>query len=412
MTGYLGYLACPRCGAQAAEEEFPYGCRPCAADGVAANVYPQYRLAPNSAEPDDGAPGLFTHRAMLPLPGAVRPVSLGEGNTPLLHLERSGARLGLAGLHLKDETRNPTWSYKDRLAAVAVTKALADGADTVVVSTTGNHGAAAAAYAAAAGLRCVALTVASVPLTMKVLMQAYGAVVLALDHPPDRWKVMRGAVEEWGWVPLSGMLDPPIGSNPFGLDGYKTIAYELRGQLGRVPDVVIVPIAYGDGLAGIHRGFADLVALGKAAALPRLVAAEPLGPYSAALAGGGDRPVTVAPRASVAFSTAGSVATYQGVRSLRETRGAAVVVGDDEEIMAAQLMLAAEEGIYLEASAVTAVVAAAHLVRRGLAEPSDVIVAIGTATGLKDVDATASRLAPVPTIGPTLEALGEALDGR
>ncbi|GMQ85633.1 MAG: threonine synthase [Acidimicrobiia bacterium] len=409
MTAYQGHLVCPRCGTEVEESAFMFGCPVCAAEGVPVNVHPAYELISGSWDLDPSAPGLFGRRGMLPLPEGGPVVSLGEGHTPLLHLERTGARLGLSRLYLKDETQNPTWSYKDRLAAVATTKALNDGADTVVVATTGNHGAATAAYAAAAGIRCVALTLASVPLTMKVLMQAYGAEVVALDRPADRWSLMRLAVEQWGWVPLSGLVDPPIGSNPFGIDGYKSIAYELYGQLGAVPDVVVVPTAYADGLTGIYRGFADLLALGRSERLPRMVAAEPLGPFAASLIDGGDVPATTQPRSSVAFSIAGSVATYQGVRVLRHSGGEAVVVGDDEEIIAAQLTLAADEGLYLEAASVTAIPAVKRLVGEGLVAEDDVIVTIGTSTGLKDVQATAARLDDVPVIEPTLAALGGRL---
>lgn len=382
-----------------------YGCPVCVREGVPVNVHPVYELGSESFALDPPVPGIFERIGMLPLPNDVRVVSLHEGRTPLLHLERTGGRVGLPRLYLKDETRNPTWSYKDRLAAVAVTKARADGADTVVVATTGNHGAATAAYAAAAGMRCVALTLASVPVTMKVLMQAYGAEVVALEHPPDRWALMRGAVEEWGWVPLSGLVDPPIGSNPFGIEGYKTIAYEIYGDLGTVPDVVVVPTAYADGLTGIFRGFSDLVALQRADRVPRMMAAEPLGPFAASLRYGGDVPARTEPRASVAFSIAGSVATYQGVRTLRESRGDAAVVADDDEIMEAQLKLAEEEGLYLEASAVTAIPAAVRLTINGLVSEDDLVVVIGTSSGLKDVGATAGRLGEVPVIEPSLEAL-------
>lgn len=86
--------------------------------------------------------------------------------------------------------------------------------------------------------------------------------MVALRYAPDRWRVLRAGAVERGWVPLSGFLDLPAGSNPFGVDGHKTIAYELVADLGSAPDVGVVPAAYGDGLAGIHRGFADLVDLG------------------------------------------------------------------------------------------------------------------------------------------------------
>jgi threonine synthase len=389
-----------------------YGCPVCAAEGIPVNVYPAYDFGSESFALDPAKPGLFERRGMLPLPQEGPVVSLHEGRTPLIHLERTGARIGLSRLYLKDETRNPTWSYKDRLAAVATSKALADGADTVVVATTGNHGAATAAYAAAAGMRCVALTLAAVPLTMKVLMQAYGAEVVALEHPPDRWSLMRKAVEEWGWIPLSGLVDPPIGSNPFGIDGYKSIAYEIYGDLGRVPDAVIVPTAYADGLTGIYRGFSDLVKLGRAERIPRMVAAEPLGPLAASLIDEGDLPAVTESRPSVAFSIAGSVATYQGVYVLRKTEGSAVVVAEDEEIIGAQLSLAAEEGLYLEAASVTAIPAAARLAAEGEIGDAEIVVAIGTSTGLKDVGVTAARLDDVPVIEPTLAALrGRLRDG-
>jgi threonine synthase len=309
-------------------------------------------------------------------------------------------------LWVKDESRNPTWSYKDRLAAVGVTKAREDGAEVVVVSSTGNHGAAAAAYAAAAGVRCVVLTLESVPLTMKVLMQSYGAHVVALREPTDRWVLMREAVREHGWVPLSGFVSPPAGSNPFAVDGYKTMAYEIVETLGRAPDVVVAPVAYGDGITGLHRGFADLLALGRIAAVPRLVAAEVFGPYRRSLDTGSPGSASVVPAGpSVAFSIATPVSSYQGWHAVTESGGTAVAVPDDAGILQAQLALAAREGVYLEASAVLPVAAVPALRAEGAVGPDDVVVCIGTSTGLKDVGATAAVLPPVEVIQPSLSAL-------
>jgi threonine synthase len=412
---YVGRLECIRCGTSYGEDAAFDGCPKCAADGAPANLAPAYELTPGdgsgnrSVPRDDAQPGLFRYRALLPLAPDDEAVSLGEGGTPLLRLRHAGERLGLRALWLKDESRNPTWSYKDRLAAVAVSKAKARGADTIVVATTGNHGAAVAAYAAAAGLRCVALTLTSVPATMRTLMQAYGASVVAFEQPTDRWTVMAQAVAERGWVPMSGFMNPPIGSNPFGVDGYKTIAYELVEQLGRVPDVVVVPTAYADGLAGIHRGFHELRTLGVVPDLPRLVAAETFGPYARALAEGGDTTGLVPARPSVAFSIATPVGTYQGIDALRAGKGDAVAVPEDEGIMAMQLTLAASEGLYLEASSVVPLLAAQRLAEQGGIGPDELVVTIGTSTGLKDVGATAARL-PAPAVArPTLASLDEAL---
>jgi threonine synthase len=408
VTAFTGRLACPRCRTEVPVAAGYSGCPSCAVRGIPENVHPVYDLGADTSI-DPGAPGLFRYHRLLPLGDGVAPVSLGEGGTPLVPWERAGVSVGVARLFCKDETGNPTWSYKDRLAAVAVTAARAAGAETVVVGTTGNHGAAAAAYAAAAGMRCVALTLVSVPETMKVLMQVYGADVAAVSRPEDRWTLMRRLVAERGWVPLAGLADPPVGSNPVGIDGYKTIAYEIVDALADVPDAVLVPVAYGDGLAGIHRGFRDLLALDRIPRVPRLYAVEPLGPYSASFEADGDRPVRVPHRSSVAFSIAGTMATNQGLRALRESGGGAIVVGDDAEILAAQAAIAAEEGCYLEASAAVVLPALRRLVGSGEIGGDETVVAIGTSSGLKDVAATAAGLAEVPVIPPDVAALDEVL---
>lgn len=408
-AGYLGHLRCPRCGAAQPESAAFAGCPDCAASGIGVNLRPAYQIEAGPLPVAEREPGIFRFRGLLPLPPQVRPVSLAEGGTPLLPARTLGAELGLPRLLLKDETRNPTLSYKDRLAAVAVSRAVADGATTVVVATSGNHGAATAAYAASAGLECVVLTHVTVPLPMRTRMQAYGARVFAYRSGPDRWAAMAAGVAAHGWVPISGFRDPPIGSNPFGVDGYKTIAYELWQDLGRVPDVVVLPAAYGDGLAGVHRGFADLVALGLAGAVPRLVAVDPFGAYLAALAEPArPRRVPAAGR-SVAFSVATPIATHQGVEALRQSGGTAVAEPSDQAIMQMQARLAATEGLYAEAAAVLPLIGAQRLAERGWLKPQELVVAVATASGLTDVEATAARLPPPPVLPPDLAALDAAL---
>jgi threonine synthase len=373
------------------------------------NLVPAYEIAPGVLPYRAAEPGIFRFRELLPLEAGDAAVSLGEGSTPLLSLDRLGPRLGLGRLLLKDEARNPTWSYKDRLAAVAVTKAAASGASTVVVSSTGNHGAAVAAYAAAAGLKCVVLTLTSVPQAMRVLMQAFGATVVAYGHGPDRWSVMRAAVDRFGWVPISGLLNPPIGSNPFGVDGYKTIAYELWSQLGDIPDVVVIPAAYGDGLAGVERGFADLVALGVASRTPRLVAVDPFGAYAQGVQSGEGALPTVAVGPSMAFSVATPIATYQGVQAIRATGGTAVAAPSNDAIAAMQLELAAAEGLYAEGAAALTLLAVRELADRKWITADQTVVAVSTSTGLKDPASTAQRLGSLSVLEPTLAALEAAL---
>ena len=404
MSAYLGHLVHPVTGDKVAEED---AYLPTEVDGGHVYAVPTYDLARARGLETTDDPGLFRYRPLLPIEaGPV--VSLGEGDTPLVATENLGAELGLPLLYVKDESRNPTWSYKDRLAAVAVTKAVQQGRDTVVVSSTGNHGAAVAAYAARAGLRCVVLTLASVPLAMKTMMQAYGAQTVAVEKPTDRWVIMRQAVEERGWVPMSGFVGPPSGSNPFGCEGYKTIAYELHAQLGDVPDVVVTPVAYGDALAGLARGFQDLVELGLSSSVPRLVATEPFGPYGHALQEGFRAAATVPVSDSVSFSIATPMATWQGWDALVRTGGAAVSL-DDAQTMAAQRRLAASDGLFVEASSATTVAALPELIERGVARPEDRVVLLATSTGLKDIPTTAATLPEVPVIEPTLAALDAAI---
>jgi threonine synthase len=385
------------------------GCPRCREQGVAVNLTVEYDLTPlagvTSASFASGPPGLWRYRGLLPVRPAC-PVSLGEGGTPLVHLERLGARLGLPRLYAKDESRNPTWSYKDRLCAMAVNHAVAIGARVLTISSTGNHGASTAAYAARAGLPCVIFTLASVPDTMKTLMQAYGAAVVACSTAEARWQLMRQGVERLGWYPTSGFVTPPVGSNPWGIEGYKTIAYEVAEDLGwTAPDVVIVPSAYSDGLAGVWKGWAELRELGLVKSAPRMIAAEPFGPLAHALERTLESPEIVdAPAPSVAFSIASRYGTWQGLDALRGSGGAGVRV-TDEGIFEAQRALAREEGLFVEPSSAAAVTAVLQLARRRALEPTDTIVVVLTSGGLKDFGASRAWLPAVPDAGADFDRL-------
>jgi threonine synthase len=347
---------------------------------------------------------LWRYRALLPV--SATPVTLGEGATPLVHLARVGRRLGLPKLYAKDESRNPTWSYKDRLCSVAVTHAVETGARVVTISSTGNHGASTAAYAARAGLPCVIFTVASVPDTMKTLMQAYGAAVVECSTSEARWDLMREGIERFGWYPTSGFISPPVGSNPWGIEGYKTIAYEIAEDFGwTAPDVVVMPAAYSDGLAGVWKGFAELVTLGLVKQAPRMIAAEPFGPLANALERGLEAPERAAgPGSTVAFSIGSRYGTWQGLNALRASQGAAERL-TDEGILEAQRALAREEGLYVEPSSAAAMTAVMQLASRKALDPDQTIVVVLTSGGLKDPEASRTWLPPVPAAGGDFDGL-------
>jgi threonine synthase len=392
-------LECLRCRALFQEPRLFTGCPRCAEAGVPVNLTVKLDLPilPDAtAGPFPETPrSLWRFRSLIPV-GADAPVSLGEGATPLVPLERLGRRLGLPRLYAKDESQNPTWSYKDRLCSVAVTHGVGSGAGVICIASTGNHGASTAAYAARAGLPCVIFTLASVPETMKTLMQAYGAAVVACATPEQRWAFMREGVERLGWYPTGGFIVPPIGSNPWGIEGYKTIAYEIAEDLGwTAPGLVIVPSAYSDGLHGIWKGWAELTALGLVKAPPQMVAAEPFGPLAHALERGLAAPEPVAGGSSVAFSIASRYGTSQGLTALRESRGLGVRI-TDEGVFEAQRDLARLEGLFVEPSSAAALAALLQLRARRALDPEQAIVLVLTSGGLKDPGASRTWLPPVP----------------
>ena len=153
----------------------------------------------------------------------------------------------------------------------------------IASSSSGNAGAAAAAYAARAGLPCIVFTFLGTAGPMVTQMQAYGAMVVGVEDKAHRWTLLEAGVRRFGWFPTSPFFGPVVGSNPYGIEGYKSLAYEIAEQLGwRVPDWVVLPVCYGDALVGMARGFAELVRLNWIERMPRLVAAEIYGSLSQA----------------------------------------------------------------------------------------------------------------------------------
>ena len=417
---HLTGLACIRCVASFGIEPRFDGCPECRAK-TPANLTPRYDLDAAaqtlSVESLHGRPpGMRRYRELLP-PDVQDAATLGEGETPLLHCERYGRRIGIERLFLKDESQNPSGSFKDRLAFAAIAMAPRFGARAVGVSSTGNAGAAAAAYAARAGLPCIVLTVQGAASAIITQMQAYGAMVVATRTKADRWKLLQTGVAEWGWYPTSPYFGPPVGSNPYGVDGYKTLAYEICEQLDwEAPDWCVLPVAYGDALFGMWKGFDELARLGFIRKQPRMVAAEMAGCLAAALASGEDAiPEIAAPSPYVAGSISVNQSTYQALHALRASGGTARVARNDE-LLGLQRDLAADEGIYAEPSSLAALAAVARLCEEGRIGRSDTVVVVNTASGLKDTAATAAAAPEIPIVdGDTtqfLETLRDAYGYR
>ena len=392
-------LKCLRCSTAYPRDHFAEDCPACRSIAPS-NLVVDYRSLANLSrpKPTDGG-GLWRYDELLPL-DRHHAVSLGEGGSPLLALDRIGSKLQIRRLLAKDETRNPTWSFKDRLASVAISVAKYLGARIIVSSSTGNAGAAAAAYAAKAGLPCVIFTAKGAAGPLLVQMRAYGAIVLAVANKADRWTLMQHAVRKYGWFPTSPFFGPVVGSNPYGIEGYKTLAYEIAESTDwQVPDCCVVPVCYGDALIGMWRGFEDMHALGWTDKVPRLVAAEIYGSLGAALRDGTDVPPDMpSTHETVAKSTSATRSTFQALAAIRGSAGTAISVSNDD-IMRWQKTLGEDEGLYVEPASAGALAAVEQLRVRNEIGSSDTVVSLLTASGLKDTAASAAvqgDLVPVP----------------
>jgi threonine synthase len=352
---------------------------------------------------------MWRYQPLLPV-SADNVTSLGEGATPLLGVPRLGAHLGIPNLYIKDESRNPSGSFKDRLAAAAVSAARQMGKRVVVGSSSGNAGAAIGAMAARSGLACVIFTTQQFPLAMKTQMAVYGSYLIAAPTVKDRWSLMEAGVERFGWFPVTVFRYPYFGSNCYGIEGYKTLGYEIADQLPAVPDHIVFPVGAGDAFSGAYKGLAEYAEAGAIPSLPRMHAAEVNGPLEHSLVHGLDYVEDMpAPNvASVAISVGSTLSTYQALNVLHQTKGSARSA-DNDEMLAAQSDLARLEGIFVETSSALSVAVLPRLVADGVIDPDSTVVAVLTSDGLKDPDTTAAHLPRIPSSGSDLESVVEIL---
>jgi threonine synthase len=410
-------IRCIRCGAEG-DPGGPFkGCPECRATGKLSNVqvvYDDAELLPAlrrvSTRPRE-LQSMWHYREVLPVSDDAI-VTLGEGATPLLAAPRMGAKIGVPNLHLKVESRNPTSSFKDRLAAAAVSAARELGRKVVVGSSSGNAGAAVAAMAARAGMPCVMFTTQQFPLAMKTQMAVYGTYLLAAPTVQDRWSLMETGVDKLGWFPVTVYGYPFWGSNPYGIEGYKTIGYEIIDQLANVPDHVVFPVGAGDAFSGAYKAMAEYQRAGVIDRLPVMHAAEVYGPLEQALARGSDVvEATEVREPSVAVSVGSNLSTFQALDVLQRTGGSARSASN-AEMLQAQRDLGALEGIWVETSSALSVAALPRLVEAGAVDPDSVVVAVLTSDGLKDPETTAATMPPIPgcsaEFGSALSVLADA----
>lgn len=331
---------------------------------------------------------LWRFKELLPVRNPENVISLNEGFTPLISGGRIGKELGMDSLSFKDESMNPTGSFKARGLCLAISKARELGVKEIALPTAGNAGGAAAAYAARAGIRCNVFMPNDTPPLFVNECLAYGAKVELVDgFITDAGQKMRLELKEKGWFDVSTMKEP------YRVEGKKTILYELAQQLNWIlPDVILFPTGGGTGIVGAWKACQELKELGwiNRFKMPRLIVVQAAGcaPIVRAFEKGTDHapewehPATAASGLRVPKT----ISDFLILKAIRDSKGAAVAVGEDE-ISKASRQLSETEGMFVAPEAAAALAALRRLIDSGIVDKKEIVVLLFTGCGLKYVRA-------------------------
>ena len=332
-------------------------------------------------------PNMWRYRELMPLLDGETPVTLGEGFTPLPHARRLGDALGLDCLYIKDESLNPTNSFKARGQATAITRAKALGAQTIALPTAGNAGNAAAAYAAAAGLACQVFIPRDAKQPFVDECRLYGAEVTLVDGLiTDAGRIAAETGTPLGWYDVSTLKEP------YRVEGKKTMGYELAEQLDwRLPDWIIYPTGGGTGLVGMWKAFDELEAIGwiEPGRRPKMVSVQATGcaPIVRAFEEGTD---TAAPWENAHTAADGlrvprAIGDFLILRAIRESGGTAIAVSD-AEMIDDMIEIGSKEGISAAPESGAALSAIRKLVALGQIKRHETVVLFNTGGALKYLD--------------------------
>ncbi len=362
------------------------------------------------SEIEQGPRNLWRYAALLPARPFARSLE-GVGFTPLQRAYNLGERLGLRELYVKNDAVNPSHSFKDRVVAIAVAKAVEFGFDTIACASTGNLAGAVAAAGARAGLKTYVFVPANIEPGKILAASVYGAQIVPIDGTYDEVNRLASQVaDEYGWAFTN------INLRPFYSEGSKTLAYETAEQLGwRLPDHVVIPIASGSLYTKITKGFEELIRLKLVAdeTLPAISGAQPegCGPVAAAFAGGYTEIKPVKQPNTIAHSLAiGSPADgYYSLKVAQRTGGTIEQV-NDQEIVDAIRLLASTEGIFTEPAGGVTLATLQKLTRQGKIGRDEVTVLYVTGNGLKTQNVLDGVIPVPPAITPKLGAFDKFLE--
>jgi threonine synthase len=328
-------------------------------------------------------PDMWRYEEVLPVQDDAALLSLGEGWTPLVRAARLGERIGCANTYIKDESLNPTGSFKARGLSAAVSRAYELGAHELAIPSAGNAAGAMSAYAAAAGLPAHVFMPADVPLAFRAECKVLGAQVTLVDGLiTDCGARVREGAARYGWLDMSTLKEP------YRIEGKKTMGYELAEQFSwRLPDVIVYPTGGGTGLIGMWKAFDELEALGLIdAQRPRMVSVQSEGcaPIVEAFHAGNQVASAWQGAHTIAdgLRVPAAIGDYLILRALRASRGTAVAVGDAEMLEYASV-IAATTGIFPAPEGAACLAAQVNLLAKGWIKPDESVVLFNTGTGLK-----------------------------
>ena len=346
-------------------------------------------------------PGIIAHyRPYLSLDPRTAPITLLEGNTPLIPAPRLAGEIAPGSeLYLKVEGMNPTGSFKDRGMTAAITLAASEGARVTICASTGNTAASAAAYSARADMRCIVLVPEGKVAAGKLAgALAYGAQVVAVRGSFDDALALVRELSGRRPIALVNSI------NPYRLEGQKTAAFEICDALGRAPDWLCLPVGNAGNITAYWLGFKHYHRAGKSASHPQLLGAQAAGAAPLVLGHAVDHPETVATAIRIGRPARGE----EALAAVEESNGRILAVTDDE-ILAMWRRLA-RTGIWVESASAAGIAALAKEVREGRLDPKDrLIVAVLTGHGLKDPDAVTDRAPEVHAIPAEIRALEDVV---
>ncbi|MBA2769406.1 MAG: threonine synthase [Sporichthyaceae bacterium] len=397
-------LACRECGATSPLGPH-YACAECFGPLEVA-----YEFGPVTRESIEAGPrSIWRYRGLLPVPSTVQETrNLEPGGTPLVRADNLARELGMRALWVKDDSANPTHSFKDRVVAVALAAARELGFSTLACPSTGNLANAVAAAAARAGIRSVVLIPADLEQQKIVTTAVYGGTLVAVEGTYDDVNrvasELAGEHEDWAFV--------NVNVRPYYAEGSKTLGFEVAEQLGwRLPQQVVIPVASGSQLTKVDKAFGELASLGLVEESPyRIFGAQATGcsPVAAAFKAGHDvvrpvRPSTIAKSLAIGNPADGPYV----LDTVRRTGGAVEDVSDDEVVEGIRL-LARTEGIFAETAGGVTVATLRKLLAAGQLDPAAETVVFNTGEGLKTLDAVAGVVGPAATIPASADAFTAA----